>query len=122
KGDCDLTMESHFSYFDTCAMVFLEHIPVKKTLFKKSIDVPEGVYYVEDFGTIGVFHHTGDKIPDFVFSPIYLSKKQNVLYGQLKYKDGRREDFSFNIINDEIHFRWSSYYYGSNCSMDFDSY
>jgi len=122
KGDCDLTMESHFSYFDTCAMVFLEHIPVKKTLFKKSIDVPEGVYYVEDFGTIRVFHHADNEVPDFAFTPLYYSEKENVLYGQMKYKDGRRRYFSFDIINNNIYIRYSGYYYGSNCSMDFDSY
>lgn len=120
-GNCDFSIDNQFYYFDTCAMVYLEHIKIKKSLFNRKIEVPPGRYYVENFGTLTVYPHKEGDIPDFIFAPIYYSKKENVIYGQLKYKDGRREYFSFNIIKNEIYFRWSSYYY-KDCSMDFDSY
>lgn len=122
KGDCNFSIESHFSYFDTCAIVFLDHIPLKMNHFKKSIEVPIGNYYINGFGTVKVFHHIDKTVPDFLFSPIYFYPKSNELYGQLKYKDGKREEFSFNIIDNQYYFWSSQFYFNNNCNLDFDSF
>jgi len=122
KGDCVFTLNSHFYHFDTCANEFLRHIKLKKPILNKTIEVPKGVYYLENFGTIKVYQHADNEKPDFIFSPLYYDTKDNKMYGQLKYKDGRREHFSFDIVHSTFYCSLPMYYYGHDCSWDTESY
>jgi hypothetical protein len=122
KGECVFTVNSHFYHFDTCANAFLSHLKLKKPVLHETIKVPEGIYYIENFGTIKVYHHKDDEKPDFIFSPLYYDTKDNEIHGQLKYKDGRRETFNFDVVNNTFYNLVPLYYYGHNCSWDTESY